>query len=172
MTQTRSQLSYFHIFGRVYYPRCNVFSKICSASVCLCYSGRFEIAVIQICMAYYLARNVMDTIITQVVNFSETPSIGSVNASLTSLYLRWHSPEAGCVSITNCVDDVSHGGTPGSAVRRQLTRHVHPAISPSCVAEDSRSGCRLQIGLDRTGWPRARLRHVRGGVGRRRSLIS
>ncbi len=50
---------------------------------------------------------------------------------------------------TNCVDHVSGGGTPGSAVLCELTRHVHPVLSPSCEAEDSRSGDRFQVGLDR-----------------------
>ncbi len=91
------------------------------------------------------------------------------------LYLRRHSPGAGWAGITNCVDHVSDGGTPGSAILRQLTRDLHPVLSPSCVAEDSRSGERFRLALIVVAhvfnWPPARLRHVRGGVGRRRSLI-
>ncbi len=88
---------------------------------------------------------------------------------LTYLYLRRHSPGAGWAGITNRVDHVSNGSIPGSAVLCELTRHFHPVLSPSCVAEDSRSGNRFQVGLDR-GSPC--LRHVRGCVGRRRSFIS
>ncbi len=65
------------------------------------------------------------------------------------LYLRRHSLGAGWAGITNCVDHISDGGTPGSAVLRQLTRHFHPVLSPSRMAEDSRSGDRVQVGLDR-----------------------
>ncbi len=32
---------------------------------------------------------------------------------------------------------------------RELTRDFHPVLPPSCVAEDSRSGERFQVGLDR-----------------------
>ncbi len=67
----------------------------------------------------------------------------------TYLYLRRHSPGAGWAGITNCVDHISDGGIPGSAVLRQLIRHFHPVLSPSCVAKDSRSGDRFQVGLDR-----------------------
>ncbi len=55
-----------------------------------------------------------------------------------------------------CVDYVSDGGTPGSTVLSELTRRFHPALSPSCVAEDSRSGDRFRVGLDR-GCPRLQL---------------
>ncbi len=65
------------------------------------------------------------------------------------LYLRRHSPGAGWAGITNRVDHVSDGSTPGSVVLCELTRHFHPVLSPSCVAEDSRSGHRFQVGLDR-----------------------
>ncbi len=68
---------------------------------------------------------------------------------LLLLYLRRHSPGAGWAGITNRVDHVSDGSTPGSAVLCELTRHVHPILSQSCVAEDSRSGDRFQDGLDR-----------------------
>ncbi len=67
---------------------------------------------------------------------------------LTYLYLRRHSPGAGWAGKTNCVDHVSDGGTPGSTVLRELTRHFHPVLSLSCVTEDSRSGERFQIGLN------------------------
>ncbi len=33
-------------------------------------------------------------------------------------------------------------------VKCELTRHFHPVLSPSCVAEDSRSGGRFQVGLN------------------------
>ncbi len=68
---------------------------------------------------------------------------------LSYLYLRRHSPGAGSAGITNCVDHTSDGGTPGSAVLHQLTRHFHPVLSPSCVAEDSQPGEGFQVGLDR-----------------------
>ncbi len=35
------------------------------------------------------------------------------------------------------------------AVLLELTRHFHPVHSPSCVAEDSRSGNQFQVGVDR-----------------------
>ncbi len=91
----------------------------------------------------------------------------------TCTYLRRHSPGVGCAGITNCVDHVSDGGTPGSAVLCELTRHFHPVLSPLCVAEDSRSGSRsaLIVVAHVFSWPPARLRHVRGVVGRRRSLV-
>ncbi len=56
------------------------------------------------------------------------------------LYLCRHSLWAGWVGITNWVDHVSDGGTSGSTVLCELTRHFHSVLSPSCVAEDSRSG--------------------------------
>ncbi len=56
--------------------------------------------------------------------------------------------------VTNRVDHVSDGSTPGSVVLYELTRHFHPILS--CVAEDSRSGDRFQVGLDR-GCPRLQL---------------
>ncbi len=64
-------------------------------------------------------------------------------------FLRRHSPGAGRAGITNCVDHVSDGDTPGSAVLCELTRHFHPVLSPSCVAEDWRLEKRSQVGLDR-----------------------
>ncbi len=90
--------------------------------------------------------------------------------SLLFLYLRRHSSGAGWVGITNRVDHVSDGSTPGSAVLCEHTRHFHPVLSPSCVAEDSRSA--LVVVAHVFSCPPARLRQVRGGVGRRRSLIS
>ncbi len=70
---------------------------------------------------------------------------------------------------------VSDGGTPGSTVLCELTRPVHPVLSPLCVAEDSRSGNRFQDGLDHGchvfSWPPTRLGLLPGGVVRRRSLI-
>ncbi len=69
--------------------------------------------------------------------------------------------------ITNCVDRTSDEGIPGSTVLWEHTRYFHPVFSPSCVAEDSGSLERFQV----FSWPPACLRHVRGGVGRRRSLI-
>ncbi len=65
------------------------------------------------------------------------------------LYFCRHSPGMGWAGITNCVDHVSGGGTPSSTVLRELTRHFHPVLSPSCVAENSRPGDRFQVGLDR-----------------------
>ncbi len=89
--------------------------------------------------------------------------------SLLYLYLRRHSPGAGWVGITNRVDHVLDESTPGSAVLCELTRHFHPILSPSCFSEDSRSA--LVVVAHVFSWPTARLRHVRGGVGRRRSSI-
>ncbi len=65
------------------------------------------------------------------------------------LYLRRHSPWAGWAGITNCVDHVSDGGTPGSTVLCEFTRDFHPVLSLSCVAEDTRYGERFQVSLDR-----------------------
>ncbi len=45
--------------------------------------------------------------------------------------------------ITNWVDHVSDGSTPGSAVLCELTRRFHPVLSPSW------SGDRFQVGLER-----------------------
>ncbi len=56
---------------------------------------------------------------------------------------------AGWAGITNLVDHVSSGGTPGSTVLCELTRDFHSVLSPSCVAEDSRSRERFQVCLDR-----------------------
>ncbi len=75
--------------------------------------------------------------------------------------------------MTNWVDHVWDGSTPGSTVLWELIRHFHPVLSPSCVAEDSRSGDRFQVVVAHVfRWTPVRRPHVRGGVGRRRSLIS
>ncbi len=39
--------------------------------------------------------------------------------------------------------------TTSLTILRHLTRHLYPVLSPSCVAEDSRSEDRFQVGLDR-----------------------
>ncbi len=44
---------------------------------------------------------------------------------LTYLYLCRHSPEEGWASITNRIDHVSDGSTPGSVVLCELIRHFH-----------------------------------------------
>ncbi len=59
------------------------------------------------------------------------------------------SQEAGWARITNHIDHVSDGRTPGSVVLCELTRHFHSVLSPSCVAEGWRSGEQFQVGLDR-----------------------
>ncbi len=84
-------------------------------------------------------------------NYLQTPVAKSTPAKYTCtyLYLRGHSPVAGWAGITNRVDHVSDGSTLGTAVLRELTRHFHPVLSPSCVAEDSRFGGRFQVSLDR-----------------------
>ncbi len=51
-------------------------------------------------------------------------------------------------------------GSPSSAVLHQLTRHAHPVLPPSCVAEDSRSGERFQVGLDRGSRADSRLTYL------------
>ncbi len=88
------------------------------------------------------------------------------------LHLRRYSPGAVWASITNSVDHASDEGTPGSTVLCELTRSFHPVPSPSCVAEDSRSGEGLQVCLDRR-CPRLRLAASSSAqrVGRSRSLI-
>ncbi len=68
---------------------------------------------------------------------------------LTVLVFASAFTREGWAGITNCVDHVSYGGTPGSTVLCELTRHFHAVLSPLCVAEDSRSGDRFQVGLDR-----------------------
>ncbi len=67
------------------------------------------------------------------------------------LYLWQHSPEVGWAGITNRVDHITDGGTPGLRVLCEFTRDVHPVLSPSCVAEDSRSGERFQVFLQCRG---------------------
>ncbi len=57
---------------------------------------------------------------------------------------------AGWAGITNAVDHLSNGSNPGSAVLCELTKFFQPVLSPSCVAEDSRSGDRFQVGLGRS----------------------
>ncbi len=64
------------------------------------------------------------------------------------------------VEPTNWVDHVTAGGIPGLTGLCELTRDFCPILSPSCVVAHVFS------------WPPARLRHLRGGVGRSRSLIS
>ncbi len=55
-----------------------------------------------------------------------------------------------CVGIhPGRVGHVSDGGTPGSTVLGELTRDFYPVLSPSYVAEDSRSGEGFQVGPDR-----------------------
>ncbi len=70
-------------------------------------------------------------------------------------------------------DDI-HSGRIGPASLIELTtvmcgrtRDFHPVLSPSCVDEDSRFEVAHVF-----SWSPVRLRHVRGGVGKRRSLIS
>ncbi len=46
-------------------------------------------------------------------------------------YLYRHSPGAGWADITNRVDHVSNGGTPGSTILCERTRDFHPALSPA-----------------------------------------
>ncbi len=41
------------------------------------------------------------------------------------------------IGITNCVDHVSGGGTPGSTVMCELARNFHTALYSSCVAGGS-----------------------------------
>ncbi len=72
------------------------------------------------------------------------------------MYLRRYSPGAVWAGITNWVDHASDGGTLGTTVLCELTRDFHPVLSPSCVAEDSRSGERFQACIDR-GCPRLQL---------------
>ncbi len=89
---------------------------------------------------------------------------------LAYLHLRWHSSGAGRAGITNCVGHVSDGVTLGWTILRQLIRQVYPVFSPSCMAEDSPSDCRFQVGHDRgspclqlassSSAPSAPLRHV------------
>ncbi len=43
--------------------------------------------------------------------------------------------------------------SPGSTFLCELTRHFYPVLSPSCGTEDSQSGERFQVDLDR-GFPR------------------
>ncbi len=50
---------------------------------------------------------------------------------------------------TTQVDHVADGSIPGSTVLSDLTRGFHIVLSPSCLAEDSRSGEGLQACLDR-----------------------
>ncbi len=64
-------------------------------------------------------------------------------------YLCWHSTGAGWAGITNWVDHVSDGGSPGSTVLCELTRDFHPVLSPSGVAEDLLFGEGFQVCLDR-----------------------
>ncbi len=97
-------------------------------------------------------------------------------ARFTYLYLRRHSPGIGWSGITNRVDHVADGGTPGSVVLCELTRDFHSVLSALSVAEDSQSRGKLQVCLNWVvhvfSWPPVRLHLVRGGVGRSRPLIS
>ncbi len=58
--------------------------------------------------------------------------------------------------VTDTIDHVSDGDTPDSTVLCELTRHFHPVLSPSCVAEDSRSEKGFKVCLDR-GYPHLQL---------------
>ncbi len=94
----------------------------------------------------------------------------------TYLYLPRHSPGAGWAGLANRVDHVSNGSTPGSVVLCELTRHLHLVLSPSCLAENLRpeicSRSALIVVAHVFSFPQARLRHMRGSVGRRTSLVS
>ncbi len=62
-----------------------------------------------------------------------------------------------CVGIhPGRVGHVADGGTPGSTVLCELAWDIQPILSPSCVAEESRSEERFQVCLDR-GSPCLRL---------------
>ncbi len=78
--------------------------------------------------------------------------------------------------ITNRVDYVTGGGTPGSKVLCKLSRGFRQVLFLSCVAETPRSGEGIQVCLGR-GCPRlrlepVRLRHVQGSVTRSGALIN
>ncbi len=68
---------------------------------------------------------------------------------LLYLYLCRHSAGEGSAGITSKIGNAADGGTPGPTVLRELIRDFHPILSPSYVAENSRSGEGLQACLDR-----------------------
>ncbi len=51
------------------------------------------------------------------------------------LYLWQHSHGAIWIGITNCVDHVADGETPGSKFLCELIRDIHSILSPLCVAK-------------------------------------
>ncbi len=64
------------------------------------------------------------------------------------LYLCRHSPGASSAGITNRVDHVLDGGTPGSTAPCELTRDFHPVPFSLNVAEDWRSREGFQVFLE------------------------
>ncbi len=59
---------------------------------------------------------------------------------VTYLYLRRHSPGVGWAIITNRAGQAANGDTPSATVLCEPLKDFYPVLSPSCVAEDSRSG--------------------------------
>ncbi len=81
-------------------------------------------------IAYLIKTNSRYTATNQLIitmSSSATIVLAMSSYQCTYLYLRRHSPGAGWAGITNCVDHISDGGTPGSAVLRQLTRQAGQA---------------------------------------------
>ncbi len=72
-------------------------------------------------------------------------AVGVFNERFTACSCR-HSPGVGWAGITNRVDHIMNGGTPGSTDLCEL--NSHPVHSPLCVAKNMQYGEGLQICFD------------------------
>ncbi len=97
---------------------------------------------------------------------------------LTYLYLRRHSPGAGwaltasSIELTTSRTETLQARQSCASSLDTFTQSFHHRAWPKTRGPEIGSRSALIVVAHVFSWPPARLRHVRGGVGRRRSLIS